>query len=172
VSSSASAREAWHATGSDLVKYAHAVLAAILILVQPSCSPGEQPPGTDALAQAAGTAGAGNGPQAVAPRRDAAAPGSASAGDVIYLDVRTPGEFAAGHVQGTLHIPVDELGRRVQELEPYRDRQIVVYCRTGRRSANAIDLLAARGFRRLENGGGLDNMAARGLTVTRQATAR
>lgn len=172
MSSSASALEApYAANGSDLVSHAYAVLVAILILILPSCSPGAQPSGT-ASAKVAGTAGAGSEPQAVVTRSDAAEPVSAVAGDVVYLDVRTPGEFAAGHVQGTLHIPVDELERRARELEPYRDRKIVVYCRTGRRSAAAIDLLAARGFDRLENGGGLNSMAARGLTVTRQSAAR
>lgn len=85
----------------------------------------------------------------------------------VYLDVRTAEERAAGHVAGSLHIPVDELEARLQELEPYRDRDMVVYCRSGRRSANAINLLQDHGFTRLTNGGGLNDMSARGLPITR-----
>lgn len=66
---------------------------------------------------------------------------------------------------GTLHIPLDELEQRWQELESYRDQHIVVYCRTGRRSAAAIELLRSRGFDHLENGGGVAQMAARGLPM-------
>jgi phage shock protein E len=83
----------------------------------------------------------------------------------VYLDVRTPEEYAAGHVAGTLHIPLDQLERRWEELAQYRDQPMVVYCRTGRRSAAAIDILRAQGFTRLENGGGLAQMAARGVAV-------
>jgi phage shock protein E len=100
---------------------------------------------------------------------DAAAPAvqpvaavPAAAAEPLILDVRTPEEYAAGHVAGTVHIPLDELERRWAELAEYRDRPVVVYCRTGRRSATAIDLLASKGFSRLENGGGIGQMARRG----------
>jgi phage shock protein E len=95
------------------------------------------------------------------------APGQATAPESapVYLDVRTAGEHAAGHVAGTVHIPLDQLEERWQELAPYRDRDMVVYCRSGRRSAVAIDLLASRGFTRLQNGGGLRQLAARGLPM-------
>lgn len=86
----------------------------------------------------------------------------------LYLDVRTQAEYDAGHVAGTLHIPLDQLDQRWQELAPFRDRPIVVYCRTGRRSAAAMDLLRSRGFDRLENGGGVTHMAARGLPMEPQ----
>jgi phage shock protein E len=89
----------------------------------------------------------------------------AAAQQPIYLDVRTPEEFAAGHVAGTLHIPLDQLERRWAELAEYRDRPVVVYCRTGRRSGLAIDMLATKGFTRLENGGGVTQMARRGLRM-------
>lgn len=84
---------------------------------------------------------------------------------LLHLDVRTPAEYDAGHVAGTLHIPLDELEQRWQELASYRDQHIIVYCRTGRRSAAAIELLRSRGFDHLENGGGVAQMAARGLPM-------
>lgn len=81
----------------------------------------------------------------------------------LYVDVRTTQEFASGHVQGALHIPVEEIEQRWNELEPFRDQQIIVYCRTGRRSAKAIEVLQAHGFTNLENGGGFDALKAAGV---------
>jgi rhodanese-related sulfurtransferase len=60
------------------------------------------------------------------------------------LDVRTPEEFAAGHLPGAVLIPHDALALRLDELD--RGRPVVVYCRTGRRAAIAEDLLRQRGF--------------------------
>lgn len=59
------------------------------------------------------------------------------------LDVRTPMEFRGGHVQGATNVPVDELPRRLDEVPA--DRPIVVYCRSGARSARAAKALAAAG---------------------------
>jgi rhodanese-related sulfurtransferase len=68
---------------------------------------------------------------------------------MIVLDVRTPGEYAAGHVPGAINIPHTELAARLPELEGARDRDIVVYCRTGNRTATALGVLEKSGFRRL-----------------------
>ena len=68
---------------------------------------------------------------------------------MVVLDVRTPEEFAAGHLPGAINIPHTELAARVAELDGARDRDIVVYCRTGKRSAQALDVLEQSGFRRL-----------------------
>lgn len=61
------------------------------------------------------------------------------------VDVRTPGEFAAGHIPGAINIPVQQLAGRLGELEP-KDAAIVLYCRSGRRSGNAAHLLKGAGF--------------------------
>ncbi len=68
---------------------------------------------------------------------------------LVVLDVRTPEEFAAGHVPGAINIPHTELAARVAELEGSRDSDIVVYCRSGARSAIALGELEKSGFRRL-----------------------
>jgi phage shock protein E len=60
------------------------------------------------------------------------------------LDVRTPVEFAAGHLPGAVLIPHDALAARLDELD--RSRPVVVYCRTGRRAGIAEELLRQRGF--------------------------
>jgi rhodanese-related sulfurtransferase len=69
--------------------------------------------------------------------------------DMVLLDVRTAEEFAAGRVPGARNIAHDVLGDRLGELADARDREVVVYCRTGRRSQVALDVLRAAGFTRL-----------------------
>jgi rhodanese-related sulfurtransferase len=144
-----------------------ATIAGVLLLATlTACSPAEQ---QELPRSAAGTAAGAQPPAEAQPAPAAQAmPGTSAAAtraEPIYLDVRTVQEYQAGHVAGTLHIPVEELARRWTELEEYRDRDMVVYCRTGRRSGQAVRLLARHGFTRLENGGGLGQMAARGLRL-------
>lgn len=62
----------------------------------------------------------------------------------LLLDVRTPAEFSEGHVDGALNIAVQQLESRLDELDPARP--VVVYCRSGTRSATAASLLRDRGF--------------------------
>jgi phage shock protein E len=66
-------------------------------------------------------------------------------GGALLLDVRTPGEFASGHLDGALNVPVQELGSRLGELGD-KQRAIVVYCRSGARSGRAKRLLSSRGY--------------------------
>jgi rhodanese-related sulfurtransferase len=65
---------------------------------------------------------------------------------LVFLDVRTTGENRHGHIPDSLNIPLHELNARLEELEPYRHREIVVYCATGSRSVIATHLLQKRGF--------------------------
>jgi len=67
------------------------------------------------------------------------------ANGALLVDVRTPGEFAAGHVDGAINIPVQELEGRITELGA-KDRQVVLYCRSGARSGRARSLLQGEGF--------------------------
>lgn len=71
------------------------------------------------------------------------------AAGATLLDVRTPLEFSMGHLEGALNVPVQELGMRIQEI-PKGD--VVVYCRSGARSAAAAQLLEAQGYRVLDIG--------------------
>jgi phage shock protein E len=68
---------------------------------------------------------------------------------LFVLDVRTPEEYAAGHLPGAVNIPHGELAARIAELAGARERDIVVYCRTGVRSAAALEVLGKAGFERL-----------------------
>lgn len=68
---------------------------------------------------------------------------------LVVLDVRTAAEYAEGHVPGARNIPHTELAARLAELEASRTSDIVVYCRSGNRTAQALAVLKAAGFKRL-----------------------
>lgn len=70
----------------------------------------------------------------------------------FLLDVRTPQEFASGHIPGAVNIPVDDLRSRVSELP--RDRQIAAYCQMGQRGYLATRILLQAGFSAANVGGG------------------
>lgn len=79
----------------------------------------------------------------------------------LVLDVRTPAEFAQRHYPGALNIPYDQLRERHRELgDPART--IVIYCRTGRRSAIAAETLRSLGFTRIIDAKTLENLTPRG----------
>ena len=67
-------------------------------------------------------------------------------GTVTVIDVRTPQEFAEGHVPGAVNIPVDAIQSRLGELETHKAGDIYLICRSGARSARAQGVLAAAGF--------------------------
>ena len=68
---------------------------------------------------------------------------------LVVLDVRTPAEYAEGHVPGAINIPHTELAARVAELSGVREKDIVVYCRSGVRAEAALGVLGKAGFERL-----------------------
>ncbi|WP_067620511.1 rhodanese-like domain-containing protein [Alicyclobacillus acidiphilus] len=68
---------------------------------------------------------------------------------VQYIDVREPGEFRNGHIQGFRNIPLGQLKRRLGELD--RDKPVVVMCHSGMRSAQAARLLVKQGFSDVRN---------------------
>ena len=74
----------------------------------------------------------------------------------VLLDVRGPEEFAAGHLDGALNIPVQVLEGQLSQL-PKKDRAIVVYCRSGARSARARQLLLAAGYTSVTDLGAMTN---------------
>jgi rhodanese-related sulfurtransferase len=69
--------------------------------------------------------------------------------DLVVLDVRTAAEFAAGHVPGARNVSHELLASRLDELSAARDKQVVLYCRSGRRTLLAEDVLRKAGFTRI-----------------------
>ncbi|GAB4097894.1 rhodanese-like domain-containing protein [Sinomonas halotolerans] len=74
--------------------------------------------------------------------------------DGVILDVREDYEWEAGHVDGALHIPMDQLPGRLDELDP--DTDLNVICRTGGRSARVTHWLVAQGYSAVNVAGGMD----------------
>lgn len=70
------------------------------------------------------------------------------------IDVRSPEEFASGHIEGARNIPVGEIGARSAEVGD-KDAVVVVYCRSGMRSAQAKSTLESEGFTQVHNLGGM-----------------
>jgi phage shock protein E len=68
------------------------------------------------------------------------------------IDVRTKGEYASGHVSGSINIPLNELSAGVKKLN--KDAVIITCCASGMRSASAKSSLKAMGFTEVHNGGG------------------
>ncbi|HEY5559154.1 MAG TPA: rhodanese-like domain-containing protein [Steroidobacteraceae bacterium] len=68
---------------------------------------------------------------------------------LVVLDVRTAAEYEEGHVPGAQNIPHTELAARIAELSAAQSSDIVVYCRSGARAAQALAVLESAGFRRL-----------------------
>lgn len=89
---------------------------------------------------------------------------------VVILDVRTPGEWLSptGHLRGAVLIPVQSLTERLRELEPYKDRHIIVYCRTQNRSAHAAGILREQGFDVSVMAGGITRWNQEGRPVVRE----
>lgn len=74
----------------------------------------------------------------------------------LLIDVRTSSEYAAGHIEGAINIPLDSLADRIQAVAGTdKDRPILLYCRSGRRSAIAKMELEKQGYRRIQDGGSL-----------------
>ncbi len=72
----------------------------------------------------------------------------------ILVDVRSPAEFAGGHIDGAVNIPIQQLNSRLSELGE-SSGEIVVYCESGGRSAAAKRLLEANGFEHVHDLGGI-----------------
>jgi rhodanese-related sulfurtransferase len=123
-------------------RFALASLAALGLFAagparaQETCSAGEP-----AVRQAAAPAALTTPPGVV----DGATAHRLVAEGVKVVDVRTPAEFAAGHVPGAVNIPFDEIGKRHAELGP-PSTPVLLYCRTGHRSGIAVRTLKEKGF--------------------------
>lgn len=76
----------------------------------------------------------------------------------VILDVRTTGEYAGGHVKGSINIPLDRLQQQLKKLP--KDKPVIACCLSGARSGSAVSILKAEGYEAYNGGGwsGLDRV--------------
>ena len=74
--------------------------------------------------------------------------------DALVLDVREDKEFAAGHIPKAKHIPLGQLSKRINELEKFKSKPVLVTCRSGQRSTRACGMLKKAGFETVYNQAG------------------
>jgi rhodanese-related sulfurtransferase len=70
----------------------------------------------------------------------------------VILDVRTPGEYAGGHIKGSKNIPRQSLQQHLSKIP--KDKVIITCCASGMRSGSAKSLLLSSGYKEVHNGGG------------------
>lgn len=73
----------------------------------------------------------------------------------VILDVRTQEEYDQGHIPGAILIPDTEIGTRAEQVLTDKDQLILVYCRSGRRSKNASEILVELGYTNIKEFGGI-----------------
>jgi len=78
----------------------------------------------------------------------------------IILDVRSKGEYASGHIKGSINISVDQLSKNLSQLKD-KDKAIITCCASGMRSASAKSLLKSNGYTNVHNGGGWSSLQSK-----------
>ena len=92
--------------------------------------------------------------------------------DSLVLDVREAGEFAQGHILSARNIPLDELERRLKEIERYKEKPVIVSCGVGNRAGSAAGLLRKLGHERaIALAGGLRAWREANLPLEKSAAA-
>ncbi|MGM0516583.1 MAG: rhodanese-like domain-containing protein [Pseudomonadota bacterium] len=87
---------------------------------------------------------------------------------VALIDVREPNEWREGHIKGARHIPLGKLEGRLDELRAEAPQEVVIYCRSGNRSATAANTLIKGGFENVSHlGGGIIAWESQNYPVTR-----
>ena len=120
----------------------------------PEAGSASAPESTQAVTTPAGASGSAAGSSILAPA-DAWAAIRAGA---LLVDVRTPAEYAQGHLENALLIPHDQIAARAAELGDDKARPIVLYCRSGNRSSQAKKALEGLGFTDVRNAGGYEGL--------------
>ncbi|MGI2111376.1 rhodanese-like domain-containing protein [Shewanella frigidimarina] len=77
---------------------------------------------------------------------------------VTLIDVRTAEEFAAGHIDGAINIPFENIVSELAKRNITKDTEIVLYCRSGNRSGMAQESLVKQGYSNTYNAGGFDSL--------------
>jgi len=89
--------------------------------------------------------------------------------EALILDVRETSEFESGHIPKARHIPLGQLGKRLDEIQGHKDKTVLVNCRSGARSARACRMLKKAGFASVYNlAGGFLAWERANLPVTKK----
>lgn len=89
--------------------------------------------------------------------------------DALVIDLRDTGEFEAGHIAGARHVPEKQLSERLKELEKFKDRALIVVCRSGTRSGAAVQALRGNGFNEAVNlSGGIGAWQQAGMPLEKR----
>ena len=75
--------------------------------------------------------------------------------NVLILDVRTEDEFSEGHIEGAILLPLDMLRKMAEDIIVSDSQAVLVYCRSGRRSSEAAEILTEMGFLNVYDFGGI-----------------
>jgi len=86
--------------------------------------------------------------------------GRAALAEDLWIDVRSPEEFSAAHLDQAVNIPHTDIGKRIAELAPDKNAAIHLYCKSGRRAGLAKETLEQLGYTRVSNAGGLEDARA------------
>lgn len=76
----------------------------------------------------------------------------------LWIDVRTAEEYNAGHLEGAVHIPYDEIEQKIQAVSADKTADIQLYCRSGRRSGIALETLRGLGYSKVTNAGAYEQL--------------
>lgn len=71
--------------------------------------------------------------------------------DILLLDIRTKEEYEEDNIEKSVNIPLQNLLYDIDDIDEYKDKKVVVYCRSGHRSITACNLLSMSGFTDLYN---------------------
>ena len=77
--------------------------------------------------------------------------------EALIIDVRTDSEWKIGFVEDAKHIPINDLEKRLKEIQAFKDEPIFTYCAAGRRAERAKNLLIKNGFTNVTNLGGIED---------------
>jgi rhodanese-related sulfurtransferase len=87
----------------------------------------------------------------------------------LLIDVRSPAEFAEGHIAGAKNFPLQDLQQQLAKIP--RNKPIMLYCRSGSRSGMALQQLQNAGYEDVYNIGGLGGLTAQGLPLNQRVRA-
>ncbi|HJV73310.1 MAG TPA: rhodanese-like domain-containing protein [Noviherbaspirillum sp.] len=81
--------------------------------------------------------------------------------NAILIDVRSPEEFASGHIKDAISVPLNRLPSAIGSVASNKSAPVIVYCQSGGRSASARRLMLDMGYQNVINGGGIRSLAGR-----------